>query len=543
MRVTTGTPSTGCAGRRRRRTTWWSRTCRTPGPPRAPSCTRRSRPGPARPGTRRAARGARRPGGVPPPRLLDGGGDPARGRPAHRPVPHARPARRRGRRAPAAPPATGGSSWPPARAPHCASTRPGRVRARSPTPPSRRTPAPPRAPACPGRRRPRWCTPGTPGEPRTASGTDAPRLRADRGTARRRLGGSADMEHEVFVPVEVERLREVLDDPARVALGGARAPARRRCPRSRRRPAEDPRRRPLRHLPGRPAGVRAGRRLLRRRGRRGGDPRHRFGEAGAAAAPAGGGGRRHPHGRRHGDGRRPDHGPPGGRGGLGGDPPAEPFRENLATVAAEPAGTGRNRPARRPPRSRPDRAPAPSRRELLATGDFEPRATTDFETTPDGGPTTPRPRPRPPAPGPAEAVEPVEPAEPEEAAPEPPGPAGAAEGAVPEVPSVFDVEVPPPSLGPAGEDEEDEEDVDRPGGPDARRAVDDRPQRRGGGPCPAPRPVRPRPRPQTVSPRNPLRWAAPAAALAVASAVVAVRALRRRHSAGADRRPDGPAPP
>ncbi|MFF1276038.1 carbon monoxide dehydrogenase, partial [Streptomyces marokkonensis] len=39
----------------------------------------------------------------------------------------------------------------------------------------------------------------------------------------------------------------------------------------------------------------------------------------------------------------------------------------------------------------------------------------------------------------------------------------------------------------------------------------------------------PVPAPQTVSSGTPLRWAAPAAALAVASAVVAIRALRRRH--------------
>ncbi|MFD5494778.1 carbon monoxide dehydrogenase, partial [Streptomyces sp. NPDC127091] len=38
----------------------------------------------------------------------------------------------------------------------------------------------------------------------------------------------------------------------------------------------------------------------------------------------------------------------------------------------------------------------------------------------------------------------------------------------------------------------------------------------------------PVPAPQTVSTATPLRWAAPAAALAVASAIVAVRALRRR---------------
>ncbi len=38
----------------------------------------------------------------------------------------------------------------------------------------------------------------------------------------------------------------------------------------------------------------------------------------------------------------------------------------------------------------------------------------------------------------------------------------------------------------------------------------------------------PVPAPQTVAPPAPLRWAAPAAALALASAIVAVRALRRR---------------
>ncbi|MFF5156323.1 carbon monoxide dehydrogenase, partial [Streptomyces sp. NPDC000348] len=38
----------------------------------------------------------------------------------------------------------------------------------------------------------------------------------------------------------------------------------------------------------------------------------------------------------------------------------------------------------------------------------------------------------------------------------------------------------------------------------------------------------PVPAPQTVASAAPLRWAAPAAALAVASAVVAIRALRKR---------------
>ncbi|MFJ6085769.1 SRPBCC family protein [Streptomyces sp. NPDC092369] len=39
----------------------------------------------------------------------------------------------------------------------------------------------------------------------------------------------------------------------------------------------------------------------------------------------------------------------------------------------------------------------------------------------------------------------------------------------------------------------------------------------------------PVPAPQTVSPGSPLRWAAPAAALALASAIVVTRALRKRH--------------
>ncbi|WP_399139415.1 SRPBCC domain-containing protein [Streptomyces sp. NBUA17] len=61
-----------------------------------------------------------------------------------------------------------------------------------------------------------------------------------------------------------------------------------------------------------------------------------------------------------------------------------------------------------------------------------------------------------------------------------------------------------------------------------RAPHDDRPQRRGGGPRPAARPVRPRPRAPAEGRRCPLRWAAPAAALVVASAIVVGRALRRR---------------
>ncbi|MGW0292715.1 SRPBCC domain-containing protein [Streptomyces tuirus] len=126
-------------------------------------------------------------------------------------------------------------------------------------------------------------------------------------------------------------------------------------------------------------------------------------------------------------------------------------------------------------------------------------------------------------------------------APTPPPPSGqdsgaAAEGkapadpglteeppADPERPSVFGVDVPPSSLGP--EDEEDEEDIAE--AAHARRTmigrsaeeVDHAPPRGRYAPVPAP---------QTVTPAAPLRWAAPAAALAVASAIVAVRALRRR---------------
>ncbi|MCK8438114.1 carbon monoxide dehydrogenase [Streptomyces sp. D2-8] len=129
----------------------------------------------------------------------------------------------------------------------------------------------------------------------------------------------------------------------------------------------------------------------------------------------------------------------------------------------------------------------------------------------------------------------------------PPPPAGPGEGAggaagektpadpglteeppAPERPSAFGADVPPSSLGPADPgpaDEEDEEDIAE--AAHARRTmigrsaeeVDHAPPRGRYAPVPAP---------QTVTPPGPLRWAAPAAALALASAVVAVRALRRR---------------
>ncbi|MER6467349.1 SRPBCC family protein [Streptomyces collinus] len=100
--------------------------------------------------------------------------------------------------------------------------------------------------------------------------------------------------------------------------------------------------------------------------------------------------------------------------------------------------------------------------------------------------------------------------------------------------SVFDTDVPPPSL-----DREADPDSDRRSGFDAtgeppaeaahaRRTmigrsaeeVDHAPPRGRYAPVPAP---------QTVAGKAALRWAAPAAALAVASAIVLGRALRRRH--------------
>lgn len=96
-------------------------------------------------------------------------------------------------------------------------------------------------------------------------------------------------------------------------------------------------------------------------------------------------------------------------------------------------------------------------------------------------------------------------------------------------PSAFGSGRPPSSYGPADEaDEEAEEDEgDIAEAAHARRTmigrsaeeVDHAPPRGRYAPVPAP---------QTVTPPAPLRWAAPAAALALASAIVAVRALRRR---------------
>ncbi|PKW08991.1 Carbon monoxide dehydrogenase subunit G [Streptomyces sp. 1222.5] len=120
-----------------------------------------------------------------------------------------------------------------------------------------------------------------------------------------------------------------------------------------------------------------------------------------------------------------------------------------------------------------------------------------------------------------------------EAEPEPRSPSAQE----PPAPSVFDIEVPPPSLDPEateGEDAADRlaEDFADTGEPPAEAAharrtmigrsaeeVDHAPPRGRYAPVPAP---------QTVGGSTVLRWAAPAAAVALASAIVVGRALRRR---------------
>ncbi|MFF9164141.1 SRPBCC family protein [Streptomyces longwoodensis] len=93
--------------------------------------------------------------------------------------------------------------------------------------------------------------------------------------------------------------------------------------------------------------------------------------------------------------------------------------------------------------------------------------------------------------------------------------------------SVFEAEVPPPALDPSAEDDFTESPEPPAEAAHARRTmigrsaeeVDHAPPRGRYAPVPAP---------QTVVPTETLRWAAPAAALALASAIVVTRALRRR---------------
>ncbi len=277
------------------------------------------------------------------------------------------------------------------------------------------------------------------------------------------------------------------------------------------------------------------------------------------------------------------------------------FAENLATAAAETA-----------PRESPEQLAAgdaaentsgpPESPEQLAVGDFEPGATTDFETTPDAEDAPPPPPQQPsdtvpdapsepatasgpsaeggPAAGTAPApegdsgpgTEPgpdavsgpegdaspgTEPASDTTPAPEGDGQGGGSApdavpgpgaGTGPEPASPRDAEsAPEPEASGTGPVPPTPEPLDAefgggidgrplPGDDDddslaeaahARRTmigrsaeeVDHAPPRGRYAPVPAP---------QTVASSAPLRWAAPAAALAVASAVVAIRALRRR---------------
>ncbi|MER6421420.1 SRPBCC domain-containing protein [Streptomyces sp. NPDC001137] len=167
------------------------------------------------------------------------------------------------------------------------------------------------------------------------------------------------------------------------------------------------------------------------------------------------------------------------------------FAESLAAGAGTEGAQGQPETPQEP-----EEAEEP---EPLVTQEFEPRATSDFETTPDADDA------------PAPAAEPTEHT------------------------SVHDTEVPPPSLDPLAEDTDDTDDTDDvvEGAPPAEAAharrtmigrsaeeVDHAPPRGRYAPVPAP---------QTVSAGSSLRWAAPAAALVVASAIVVGRLLRKRH--------------
>ncbi|MGA5350697.1 SRPBCC domain-containing protein [Streptomyces griseoincarnatus] len=227
------------------------------------------------------------------------------------------------------------------------------------------------------------------------------------------------------------------------------------------------------------------------------------------------------------------------------------FAENLAAAAEEkaaPPGSPEQVAAGDAEEAVPPESPEqlaagdaedavpPESPEQLAAGDFEPGATTDFETTPDAEDTPPPPpqQPSDAAPdeqsGPATAPEPPspsdagpEPASPSDAGPEPASPSDA--GPVPSTPEPLDADLSDDIDGrPLPGDDEDDSLAEA---AHARRTmigrsaeeVDHAPPRGRYAPVPAP---------QTVASSAPLRWAAPAAALAVASAVVAIRALRRR---------------
>ncbi|MFF8932810.1 SRPBCC family protein [Streptomyces longwoodensis] len=128
---------------------------------------------------------------------------------------------------------------------------------------------------------------------------------------------------------------------------------------------------------------------------------------------------------------------------------------------------------------------------------------------------------------PGEPDAPREPGEPEASDEPEPEPEPAPEPEQEKRASVFEAEVPPPALDPSAEDDFTDSPEPPAEAAHARRTmigrsaeeVDHAPPRGRYAPVPAP---------QTVVPTETLRWAAPAAALALASAIVVTRALRRR---------------
>ncbi|WP_189853346.1 SRPBCC domain-containing protein, partial [Streptomyces griseoloalbus] len=197
------------------------------------------------------------------------------------------------------------------------------------------------------------------------------------------------MEHEVFVPVEVERLREVLDDPARVA---------RAVPGLQHDAGADP-------VTGR-LKVRVGSHSVTYRGavRVSARDDGSYAVEGDAVETRGsgsvqlalrlrlrdtdGGTTLTVDGTATADGRVTDLPPDAVT--AAASRLLNRFAENLGTVATEatesaagPESPGPESPGRESP------GPEPESPELLAAGDFEPQATTDFETTPDADDTPP----------------------------------------------------------------------------------------------------------------------------------------------------------
>ncbi|MEU7468815.1 SRPBCC domain-containing protein [Streptomyces sp. NPDC044984] len=314
------------------------------------------------------------------------------------------------------------------------------------------------------------------------------------------------MEHEAFVPVEAERLREVLDDPARVA---------RAVPGLQHDAGADP----ADPVAGR-LKVRVGSHSVTYRGavRVSARDDGSYAVEGDAAETRGSGSVRLAlrvrlrsveggttltvEGTATADGRVMDF--PADAVASAVSRLLDRFAENLGADAAE-------------------RGSGPESPELLAAGDFEPRATNDFETTPDADdappPAAPGGEDAPPAALEADDAPPAAP-EAEDVLPS----ASEADDVLPsaseaDVPSVFDAEVPPSSREPDDDSVAEAAHARRTMIGRSAEEVDHAPPRGRYAPVPAP---------QTVASVTPLRWAAPAAALAVASVVVAVRALRRR---------------